>query len=86
MTEQKILFYEVPAGTPSRPCTGGTCKATVFFIDRPSGKQMPVHCDVDGGYRPSSGEGDEGSTQHNGLGVNHYTDCPDTGQFHRRKK
>lgn len=78
MTERKILFYEVPAGTPSRPCTGRTCKATVFFIDRPSGKQMPVHCDVTDGVRPTATDG--------GLGVNHYTDCPDAGQFHRRKQ
>lgn len=77
------IFYEVPVGTPSRPCNGRTCKATIYMIDRPSGKQMPVHCDVEGGNRPSL---ESEILSHTGLGVNHYTDCPDAGQFHRRKK
>ena len=74
----KVLFYEVPAATVPRPCKGTTCKATIYLIDRPSGKQMPVDCDVPDGSHPTATEA--------GLGVNHYTTCVDAAQFHRRKK
>lgn len=76
MTDRAPKFHLVPAGSPSSPCNGETCDAILFWIDAKtkSGK-APIHCDVAGGQPPTATEP--------GLGVNHFTNCPDANRFHR---
>lgn len=71
-------FYEVPAGTRAAQCRGQSCKATVYWIVAPSGKRMPVDCDVDGGWEPTEREA--------GNGVSHFTTCPDVRQFSAKNR
>jgi hypothetical protein len=87
----KPTFYTVPAGAQSTKCRGATCDATIYFIRSPkTGRPLPVHCDVEGGERPSdtadpsqldmlAGE----AAVHHGRGVSHFADCPDVEQFTR---
>jgi hypothetical protein len=76
----------VPAGTPAATCNGkrkgGRCEATVFFIERPraGGREgtarVPIDCDperVPTAYAPTA--------DLDGLGVSHFTTCPDAGRF-----
>lgn len=87
-------FYTVPAGTPSTRCKGPTCQATIFFITSPrSGRPLPIHCDVDGGRRPSMTNDrsqldafDGGAEIHDGRGVSHFADCPDAEPFQRSER
>lgn len=76
-----LQWETVPAGAQMRPCTG--CKARLFWITRPStakkgknvGKmvKVPVHCAVTGGKEPTQTS--------DGLGVNHFGDCPNASRF-----
>jgi hypothetical protein len=85
-------FYPVPAGTPAARCKGPTCGATIYFITSPkSGRPLPIHCDVDGGRRPSMTNDPTqsdlfdpaGAEVHDGKGVSHFTDCVDVDLFSR---
>jgi len=67
------VILEVPAGTPARTCNGRTCNAQIYFVQK-----APIHCDVEGGVRPTATE--------KGRGVNHFGTCPDAAYFHRSKK
>lgn len=88
-----VHFLTVPAGTRPSVCRGPTCGATMFWVSIRN-RAVPVHCDVEGGVRPSSrvidplqgglfasSEGPEAS--HDGRGVNHFEDCPDAEHFRR---
>lgn len=81
-------WERVPAGTNPSICgghrkPGGSCRAEIFWIERPKMRQgrpvpgvtvrVPVDCEVDGGQRPDS------FTE--GKGVTHYSTCPDAEQF-----
>lgn len=66
-------FFDVPAGTRAAQCR--SCKAVIYWIELPSGKRMPVDCDVDGAYEPTERE--------DGSGVSHFATCPDAAH-HRR--
>lgn len=87
MTEQ-LDYVIVPAGTPASQCRGKTCKALIYWTERPSraknappGKvvRVPVDCDHNEQCVPP---------QHNedGLGVNHFQTCADHEQFSAKKK
>lgn len=83
MADRAPTFEVVPKGTESTVCKGhkkpgGTCRAVLYFIERPrKGKpgmaRIPIHCDVAGGVTPDA--------MTDGRGVNHFTDCPDVGNF-----
>lgn len=83
MTERQIQWETVPKGTEAATCRGhkrpgGTCKATIYYVERPrKGKpgtaRVPVDCSVPGGSTPDS--------LSDGKGVNHFTNCPDAGNF-----
>jgi hypothetical protein len=74
----------VPKGTQASICSGhrkpgGSCKARIFWIERPrAGKKpgmarVPVDCDVQDGSEPDS--------LSDGRGVNHFTTCIDVAEF-----
>lgn len=78
-TSTPARWETVPTGTPKAGCTGhrkpgGTCRATIYWIERPRvGKpgvaRVPVDCDVEGGSSPDS--------LSDGKGVSHFTTCVD---------
>lgn len=69
-------FFTVPPGTKASQCR--SCRATIYWIELPSGKRMPVDCDVDGGQKP-----DASSLTPDGTGVSHFATCPDAARFRR---
>jgi len=85
MPEPRRNWYAVPAGTPPSTCRGhergGTCRATVYWIeytrkDKRTGTRtvrQPVDCAGPDGWAPSS--------KSDGWGVSHYLTCPDVGSF-----
>lgn len=66
----------VPKGTA--PATCKRCDATIYFVATAAGRQQPVHCDVEGGRRPTETE--------DGAGISHFADCPAAYHFRRPKK
>jgi hypothetical protein len=83
---REVEYIEVPAGTPPAECMGarrgGSCTAVIFWIERASRNKktpdrivrIPVDCDADDQcYAPTANEA--------GLGISHYTTCPDAGKF-----
>lgn len=74
----KTTYYGVPAGTRASQCNGRTCRAVIFWIEKPDGKRMPVDCDVQDGEEPTAEDA--------GRGVSHFTTCPDVGQFSGRNR
>lgn len=84
MTEP--MMWAVPPDTPAGRCTGPHCNAVIYFVTNPAtGSSIPVNCDVPGGTRPRVAPVDAPVPGVSGLGVNHFTDCPDAPRFHRRK-
>lgn len=73
-------WFDVPAGTQASECR--SCKATVYWIVTPSGKRMPVDCEVDGGYSPFKGVPGDG--EQDGSGVSHFATCPQAAQWRQR--
>lgn len=86
-----IEYIDVPNGTLASQCQaqkrGGSCTATVYWIERPSraknappGKvvRIPVDCD----YNEECREPNElPSPFDDGYGVNHFQTCPDANRF-----
>lgn len=81
----------VPAGTDPEWCKGKDCNKPIYWIghtrtekDKKTGGEktrrvlMPVDCHVEGGELPNA--------HADGKGVNHYTTCPNAGDFSKRKK
>lgn len=67
-------FFDVPAGTPSVPCTGRHCDARIYKVFSPgTGTSNPIRCDVVGGELPTA--------DRPGRGLSHFADCPDAAQF-----
>jgi hypothetical protein len=89
MNDRAPKLFAVPAGSKSTRCNGATCTAEIYFVrnDR-TGRMMPVHCDVEGGRRPSEKVDPAqldafgaSAQERDGVGVSHFTDCPDANQF-----
>lgn len=83
-------MYVIPAGTKSVPCRGPTCHARIYFVRTPNGRIVPVSVDGEGCKRPSeTKDADQGdllggpTLVYDGLGVSHFTDCPDADSFSR---
>lgn len=73
------LWVKIPAGTRGSRCKGSTCGLTIYFADHPNtGRAHPYDCTVEGGKIPTETE--------DGLGVTHYSTCPDANQFRRGTK
>lgn len=73
-----VEFITVPAGTPEAKCRASSCRAPIYWIERPrKGKpgtaRIPVDCSVVGGRLPDG--------LSSGLGVNHFTTCTAADQF-----
>lgn len=66
---------KVPAGAEKKLCP---CGATIYSVEQPSGRFAPIHCDVDGGRAPTDDA--------DGIGINHFIDCPRRDEFRRRRR
>jgi len=66
----------VPAGTRRTECRG--CSATVYWVELPSGKRAPVSCHFDEQCA-------EPTATEDGVGVNHFVDCPERERFKAAK-
>jgi hypothetical protein len=72
-------WYDVPAATNPSQCK--KCKAVVYWIttkSRAKGRgnedvKVPVDCEVDGAFVPTSTE--------QGRGVTHFRTCPNASDF-----
>lgn len=79
MSERAVEFIVVPKGTRASRCRGSDCGETIYWVERPrAGKafgmtRVPISCDVPGGDSPDSFT--------DGKGVNHFTNCPNAGNF-----
>lgn len=79
----------IPAGTKSVLCRGQTCGARIYFVLNPkTGRVTPVSVDGEGCRRPSeSKDADQGDVfagaaqVYDGVGISHFTDCPDADSF-----
>lgn len=68
------LVWVIPAGTPPNRCRG--CRGTIWWVQMPSGKNMPL--DV-------GSPGTEVPTLHApGRGRPHWASCPNADDFRRR--
>lgn len=75
MTKQRTT-YRVPPGTREVECRG--CGEPIYFVTTTTGKQMPVDCEPDGLYPPTS--------RQEGLGVSHFTTCTKAADFSGRNR
>lgn len=66
--------WEIPAGTKASDCR--SCKAPIFWIKTPKGKNMPVSCDTELGQAPTAVEF--------GVGIAHFSNCPNADDHRRR--
>lgn len=67
-------WYDVPQGTKPSACKG--CNAPMYWITAPSGKKVPVDCDVDGALAPTHREP--------GVGISHFKTCSTPKTFSGR--
>lgn len=85
-------WYEVPSHKRPAECSGKDCGDPIYWIDNPDkpGRKLPIDCDVDGGQEPYAGDdprqlgmfgGVTPRAAQNGLGVNHFSTCPNADDF-----
>lgn len=72
-------WFDVPAGTKPSECR--SCRATIYWIETPNGKRMPVDCDVDGGSEPWKGVPGDG--ERDGHGVSHFATCEQADEWRK---
>lgn len=68
-------LYPIYADARRATCTGKTCGQTVYWDAR---YKFPVSADCDGGVHPAPGA--------DGVGVSHFSNCPDVRSFSGRGK
>ena len=64
-------WYVVPKGERPRDCK--SCGAEIYWTTNTYGKRLPIDCEVDGAYPPSSSE--------DGYGISHFRTCADPAPF-----
>ena len=86
--KREVEYIDVPSGTRPAECQGlkrgGSCRATVYWIERPSRNKktpekivrIPVDCEYD-----EQCERPDVDRAGDGLGVSHYVSCPDANRF-----
>lgn len=78
-TKKPPALINIPAGTPPRACSG--CGATIYWVVTDKGARAPVHVNVE--MAPTSAAPTD---LLDGQGINHFADCPEASQFHKRGK
>lgn len=83
MAERPVEFITVPAGTKESRCRAASCRAPIYWVERPrmskgqpvpgQTSRVPVDCSVLGGDAPDS--------LTSGRGVNHFTTCVAADDF-----
>lgn len=69
-------YVEIPPATPPGTCRG--CAEVIYWTVSDKGSRVPVSIQTDGGQAPTATEP--------GRGVNHFTNCPQASQFHKRRR
>lgn len=67
------LFFTVQRNAATKACD---CGKRFFWAVLPSGKRMPIDCDVEGGHRPT--------LERDGYGVSHFSTCPNSDKHRAR--
>jgi hypothetical protein len=70
-------FFDVPADTQAKKCMH--CLKMIYFVRTPTGRRMPINCDVAYGYPPYNTTAGWNA----GRGTSHFIDCP--GADHARR-
>lgn len=74
-------LYPIPADNYRLArCSG--CDASVYWV---KGTRFPISTDCEGGRRPWPETGDSNAS-HDGVGVSHFTNCPNVDQFSGRNR